>query len=199
MRALNSGNLRNSSNAGARHPRMSVPAVTVCPMRPQLKAGLLPLWRDTDTVQLGIDPRRAAALTGLGTAAAVLSLLDGSRDADELVRTAQAHGIPAATTNRVLGLLASAGVLNDFPASLHASLPEYLRARLAPEMACASLAYGDGDGGARPIARRRAAFVRIYGVGRLGACVATFLAASGIGRVSCRDGGVTEPADLTPA
>ncbi len=55
-------------------------------MRPQLKAGLLPLWRDTDTVQLGIDPRRAAALTGLGTAAAVLSLLDGSRDADELVR-----------------------------------------------------------------------------------------------------------------
>ncbi len=145
-------------------------------MRPQLKAGLLPLWRDTDTVQIGIDPRRAAALTGLGTAAAVLSLLDGSRDADELVRTAQAHGIPAATTSRVLGLLASAGVLNDFPASLHASLPEYLRARLAPEMACASLAYGDGDGGARTIARRRAAFVRVYGAGRIGACVATFLA-----------------------
>ena len=88
---------------------MSVPAVTVCPMRPQLKAGLLPLWRDTDTVQIGIDPRRAAALTGLGTAAAVLSLLDGSRDADELARTAQAYGISAATTDRVLGLLASAG------------------------------------------------------------------------------------------
>ncbi len=66
-------------------------------------------------------------------------------------------------------------------------------------MACASLAYGDGDGGARTIARRRAAFVRVYGAGRIGACVATFLAASGIGRVSCRDGGVTEPADLTPA
>jgi hypothetical protein len=168
-------------------------------MRPQLKAGLLPLWRDTDTVQIGIDPRRAAALTGLGTAAAVLSLLDGSRDAGQLARTAQAYGISAATTDRVLGLLASAGVLNDFPASLHKFLPEYLRARLAPEMACASLAYGDGDGGARTIARRRAAFIRVYGAGRIGACVATFLAASGIGRVTCLDGGATEPADLAPA
>src|SRR5260370_7293172 len=84
MRALNSGNLRNSSNAGARHPRMSVPAVTVCPMRPQLKQGLLPLWRDTDTVQFGIDPRRAAALTGIGAAAALLSMIDGSRDAHDL-------------------------------------------------------------------------------------------------------------------
>jgi hypothetical protein len=168
-------------------------------MRPQLKAGLLPLWRDTDTVQIGIDPRRAAALTGLGTAAAVLSLLDGSRDADELARTAQAYGIPAATANRVLGLLASAGVLNDFPAGLHKSLPEYLRARLAPEMACASLAYGDGDGGARTITRRRAAFVRVYGAGRIGACVATFLAASGVGHVACQDSGIAAPADLAPA
>jgi hypothetical protein len=90
-------------------------------------------------------------------------------------------------------------VLNDFPASLHKFLPEYLRARLAPEMACASLAYGDGDGGARTIARRRAAFIRVYGAGRIGACVATFLAASGIGRVTCLDGGATEPADLAPA
>jgi hypothetical protein len=168
-------------------------------MRPQLKAGLLPLWRDRDTVQIGVDPRRAAALTGLGMAAAVLSLLDGSRDADELVRTAQAHGISPEMTNRVLGLLASAGVLNDFPASLHAALPKYLRARLAPEMACASLAYSDADGGARTIARRRAAFIRVYGAGRIGACVATFLAASGVGRVSCRDGGLAEPADLMPA
>src|SRR5260370_14434215 len=104
MRALNSGNLRNSSNAGARHPRMSVPAVTVCAMRPQLKEGLLPLWRDTDTVQIGIDPRRAAALTGLGTAASVLSLLHRSLDADQLARTTQAHGICPATTDHVLRL-----------------------------------------------------------------------------------------------
>jgi hypothetical protein len=168
-------------------------------MRPALKAGLLPLWRDPDTVQIGIDPRRAVALTGLGKAAAVLSLLDGSRDSADLVRTAAAYGITPETTDSVLGLLASAGVLDDFPAHLHRSLPDYLRARLAPELACASLADGDGDGGARTIARRRAAHVRVYGAGRIGACVATFLAASGVARVSCRDGDLARPADLAPA
>ncbi len=167
-------------------------------MRPALKAGLPPLWRDRDTVQIGIDPRRAVALTGLGKAAAILSLLDGSRDSAELVRTAAAYGIAPETTNSVLGLLASAGVLDDFPAHLHRSLPDYLRARLAPELACASLADGDGDGGARTIARRRAAYVRVYGAGRIGACVATFLAASGVARVSCRDGGLAGPRTWHP-
>ena len=116
-----------------------------------------------------------------------------------LLRTAAAYGIAPETTNSVLGLLAAAGVLDDFPAHLHRSLPDYLRARLAPELACASLADGDGDGGARTIARRRAAYVRVYGASRIGACVATFLAASGIARVSCRDGGLARPADLAPA
>ena len=59
-------------------------------MRPALKAGLLPLWRDRDTLQFGVDPRRAIALGGLGPAAAVISLLDGSRDRDDLIATAQA-------------------------------------------------------------------------------------------------------------
>ena len=49
----------------------------------------------------------------------------------------------------MLGLLAAAGVLDDFPAALQASLPDLVRARLAPELATLSLAYGDGDGGAR--------------------------------------------------
>jgi hypothetical protein len=168
-------------------------------MRPALKAGLQPLWRDRDTLQIGVDPRRAAALTSLGKAAAVVSLLDGSRDIAEVVRTAREYGIPPEATGRVLTLLASAGVLDDFPAHLHKSLPDYLRTRLAPELACASLAYGDGDGGARTIARRRAAFVRVYGADRIGACIATFLAASGVAQVSCRDGGETGPADLAPA
>ena len=49
-------------------------------VRPKLKAGLLPLWRDRDTLQFGVDPRRAVALGGLGEVAAIISLLDGSRD-----------------------------------------------------------------------------------------------------------------------
>jgi hypothetical protein len=167
-------------------------------MRPALKAGLRPLWRDRDTLQIGVDPRRAAALTGLGKAAAIVSLLDGSRDVAEVVRTAERYGITPKAANRVLGLLASAGVLDDFPACLHTTLPDYLRARLAPELACAALAYGHGDGGARVITRRRAAFVRVYGAGRVGAGIATFLAASGVAWVSCRDAGTVTPADVMP-
>ena len=80
-------------------------------------------------------------------------------------------------------------MLDDFPAGLRAALPDYLRARIGPELACAALAYGHGDGGAAVLARRRAAFVRVYGAGRVGACVATFLAASGVAWVSCLDTG----------
>jgi hypothetical protein len=168
-------------------------------MRPVLKAGLLPLWRDRDTLQFGVDPRRAVALGALGPAAAVISLLDGSRDREGLIATAGTYGIPAPAVSRVLGLLAEAGVLDDFPAGLHASLPDRVRARLAPELATAALAYGDSDGGARVLARRRAAFVRVHGAGRTGACVATFLAASGVGRVACADPEPAEAADLAPA
>ena len=168
-------------------------------MRPALKAGLLPVWRDRETLQFGVDPRRAVAVAGLGQTAAVLSLLDGSRDRDGVIAAAQAYGVPPEAADRVLAVLAAAGVLDDFPSRLHASLPAQLRARLAPELATASLAYADGDGGARTLARRRAAYVRVHGAGRTGACVASFLAASGVGHVSCADPEPAEPADLAPA
>ena len=157
------------------------------------------MWRDRDTLQFGVDPRRAVALRGLGPAAAVISLLDGSRDRDQLVATAQAYGIPAPAVSRVLALLAEAGVLDDFPFGLHASLPDRVRARLMPELATAALAYAGGDGGARVLARRRAAFVRVHGAGRTGTGLATLLAASGVGHVACADPEPAEPADLAPA
>jgi bacteriocin biosynthesis cyclodehydratase domain-containing protein len=157
------------------------------------------LWRDRDTLQLGVDPRRARALTGLGKAAGVVSLLDGSRDTIEVVRTAAEYGIPEQDVDRVIGLLATAGMLEDFPADTRAFLPDYLRGRLGPEMACAALAHCLADGGAGVLARRRAAFVRIHGAGRVGACIATFLAASGVAWVSCLDNGMAEAADVAPA
>jgi hypothetical protein len=146
-------------------------------MRPALKAGLRPLWRDRGTLQIGVDPRRARALTGLGKAAAIVSLLDGSRDTDELVRTAETYGIRPEVVYRVVELLATAGVLDDFPASLRAALPDYLRARIGPELACAALAYGHGDGGAAVLGRRRASFAW----------------------VGCLDTETAGPADVTPA
>ncbi|HJZ28558.1 MAG TPA: ThiF family adenylyltransferase, partial [Streptosporangiaceae bacterium] len=40
--------------------------------------------------------------------------------------------------------------------------------------------------------------VRIHGAGRTGACLASFLAASGVGHVVCADPEPADPADLTP-
>jgi len=152
-----------------------------------LKPGLLPVWRDRDTLQIGIDPRRAVALTGMAGAAWVISLLDGSRDRAQVIAAAGDRGMPAQLTDRVLTLLAAGGALDDFPAGTYRVLPRQLRALLAPELAAASLAHGDGDGGARTLARRRAAHVRIIGGGRLEPCIAGILTASGIGRVDSAD------------
>ena len=148
-------------------PELSGPAVTLGRMRPALKPGLLPVWRDRDTLQIGIDPRRAVALTGMADAAWVLSLLDGSRDRAQVIAAARDRGMPAELADRVLTLLAAGGALDDFPAGTYRVLSRQLRARLAPELAATSLAYGYGDGGARALARRRAAHVRVLGGGRL--------------------------------
>ena len=167
-------------------------------MRPALKAGLLPVWRDRDTLQIGVDPRRAVALARIGPAAAVISLLDGSRDRSAVIATAGEYGVPAEAAGRVLELLGVAGVLDDYPAALHRSVSAELRARLAPELATASLAYQDGDGGARTLARRRDAFVRVHGAGRIGTSLAALIAASGAGRVVCVDPAPVSSADLAP-
>ena len=163
---------------------MSVLPVTLGYVRPALKPGLLPVWRDRDTLQIGIDSRRAVALTGMAGAAQVIGLLDGSRDRAQVIQAAADHGIPEATAERVLELLAAAGALDDFPAGTLRLLSRPLRARLAAELATVSLAHRDGDGGARTLARRLAAQVRVHGGGRIGAGIASLLTASGIGRVT---------------
>jgi len=168
-------------------------------MRPALKPGLLPVWRDRDTLQIGIDPRRAVALTGMADAAWVISLLDGSRDRAQVIAAARDRGMPAELADRVLTLLAAGGALDDFPAGTYRVLSRQLRARLAPELAATSLAHGYGDGGARALARRRAAHVRILGGGRLEPAIMAILAASGIGQVDGGDARPAEPAPTEPA
>jgi bacteriocin biosynthesis cyclodehydratase domain-containing protein len=152
-------------------------------MRPALKAGLLPVWRDRETVQIGIDPRRAVALTGLGGAAEVLRLLDGSRDREQVLAAARERGIPAAVTERILTLLAAAGVLDDVPVAALRALPHERRRRLAAELAACSLARGHSDAGASALARRDAARVAIHGSGRVAAAIADILVTSGVRQV----------------
>ncbi len=183
---------------------MSDRGAILLPVRPALKSGLLPVWRDRDTVQIGIDPRRAVALTGVGQAAWVIGLLDGSRDRAQVIDAAAGRGVPAQMVERILAILAAAGALDDFPASTLRALSQPVRTRLAAELATVSLASGDGDGGARALARRRAARVRIYGndldgtgrdgadedsagryrADRIGAAIADILTTSGVGTVA---------------
>jgi bacteriocin biosynthesis cyclodehydratase domain-containing protein len=158
-------------------------------VRPALKPGLTAVWRDRDTLQIGIDPRRAVALSGMAGLAWVISLLDGSRDRAQVIQAAVHRGVPAETAERVLALLASAGALDDFPAATLRVLSQPLRVRLAAELATVSLARGDGDGGARTLARRLAAQVRIDGSGRVADGIASILTTSGVSCVMIPDPG----------
>jgi bacteriocin biosynthesis cyclodehydratase domain-containing protein len=172
--------------APARHRRSPPAAENVgrpchcARVRPALRAGLLPVWRDDDTVQIGVDPRRAVAIAGMSHATDVISLLDGSRDRAEVVAEAGRCGVPAMVAERILTVLAAAGVLIDFPAQLLRSVPADLRRRLRPVLAAASLASQDGDGGARLLARRSATAVAVSGAGPVGDSLADLLTRSGL-------------------
>src|SRR5499425_2824913 len=152
-------------------------------MRPALRPGLLPVWRNRDTVQIGIDPRRAVALTGMRGADALLRLLDGSRDRAQVLAAASDLGMDVDIADQVLSLLTAAGALSDLSAGRYGTLSAGARARLAPELATAALARGDADGGARTLARRQAACVRVHGASRPGLWIAGMLTAAGIGVV----------------
>jgi bacteriocin biosynthesis cyclodehydratase domain-containing protein len=152
-------------------------------MRPALKPGLLTVWRNRDTVQFGIDPRRAIALTGMRGTGDLLRLLDGSRDRSQVLAAAGDLGMDPGTADRVLSLLAAAGALDDQPAGGHRALGAGPRARLAPELATASLAHRDADGGARTLARRQQARIRVHGASQAGLWIAGMLTAAGVGLV----------------
>lgn len=168
-------------------------------MRPALKPGLETVWRNRDTVQIGIDPRRAIALTGMRGAAALLRLLDGSRDRHQVLAAAGDLGVDATAADRVLTLLAAAGALDDCPAGGHGGLPAGTRARLAPELATTSLARRDTDGGARTLARRQAARVRVHGSSRAGLWIAGLLSAAGVGLVLSTGPAAPRPCPGGPA
>jgi bacteriocin biosynthesis cyclodehydratase domain-containing protein len=132
----------------------------------------------------------------MSQAAFLIGLLDGSRDRGQVIATAAASGIPSQVTERVLTLLAAGGALDDFPAGTLRELPAPLRARLAPELATASLAHGDGDGGARFLARRRASLVWIDGERRIARAIARILSTAGVGAIRI---GTGSPANAPPA
>jgi bacteriocin biosynthesis cyclodehydratase domain-containing protein len=148
---------------------------------------------------MGVDPRRAVALTGIGAAAAMIGLLDGSRDREQLVAAATQAGVPGPLAEQLLTLLGTAGLLIDFPASQLRALPHERRAQLLPELAASSLARQDADGGARVLRRRATASVRVHGTGRIPAAIAEVLTAAGVPVTTLPSGEPDSPTQPAPA
>ncbi|HEX6077019.1 MAG TPA: hypothetical protein VFZ32_17375 [Micromonosporaceae bacterium] len=154
-------------------------------MKPILLPALRRLWRDSATIQLGVDPRYATTLQfPEPRTARVLDLLDGTRTAHRVACEAHRLGMPQPQTLRMIQHLYATGLLADLKALAPTDLPEGTRRRLDAEIGALSLR--DRPGGRTPaeiIRRRRRASVLISGRGRMAAAVAALLAAAGVGRM----------------
>jgi hypothetical protein len=137
----------------------------------------------TDGVLLGADGG------GIG---ALLRGLDGRRSQRAVLADAARAGLDPVEVAGVLDGLRAAGVLLDLDAAdlLAADVGPAATARTAAELPGALSPPGTGTWRAR-----RAAVVVVEGATRVGTPLAAVLAASGVGRVSIRDTGVTTAGD----
>ncbi|GAA2755593.1 ThiF family adenylyltransferase [Actinopolymorpha rutila] len=169
-------------------------------MRPQIKPALRRVWRDGQTVQIGLDPAHSLVVTGLDAGLRhLVESLSGACSEEDLITAALAEGVSLPRAHRLLRLLDEAGALQD-AASAEAvweGVGPAERERLTPDLAARRLGTSDADG--EWLRRRRDAAVCVFGAGRIGASVAALLAAGGLGRVDVSDRTVTRPADLAPA
>jgi hypothetical protein len=171
-------------------PRTALP-------RPILIPGLRRLWRDRHTLQLGLEPTRAAVLEVPDPGVArLLDLLDGEHTERSVLAYAARSGIAEADARGLLDALRGAGLLLAGHALLPPTMAESTRRRLAGEAAAIALrgpgraaSMGPAPAGAagtpaQVLRRRAAARVVLNGAGRLAAPLAVTLADAGVGHVS---------------
>jgi hypothetical protein len=169
-------------------------------MRPCLKPALRRAWRDRSTLQFGVGRAHAAVVESTGPAdAAFLDLLDGTRELGALAAEAAELGIPRDRVDRLLARLGEARVLDDTDARLPLlELPPAEVARLGPDLAALSLAHPEPGSAPDLLLARRRARIQVRGAGRVGASIATVLAASGVGQVEVVDNGSVLEQDTSP-
>lgn len=165
-------------------------------MRPRLKPVLRRVERDARTLQFGVHPLRAVVLTGVEPP--VRRLIDGLDGTRTLRQAVAASGLDEASAHEVVARLSAHGLIEDAAAGPEpiADLPLAERDRLRPELDRLSLT--STDGGMSALAARRAARVRVYGAGRVGARVVTLLAAAGVGHICVVDPGTATASDVVP-
>src|SRR4051812_34683751 len=168
------------------------------PSRPMLNRALRLVWRDQQTLQLGIEPRHAVVLRGVGRAEErVLELLDGSREVDTVVADAADLGIDELSVHRLLQMLMRARVLDD--GELQPRGNERDRQRLAPDAMSIALLDRTPGAATRALSARADATVAVYGAGRIGATLVALLTAAGVRRGVCVADGPVRAAGLPPA
>jgi hypothetical protein len=154
---------------------------------PLLPAGT-PLLRDDDALQVGgVDSTDGVLVRPAGSdLTALLRSLDGRRSQRAVLADAARAGLDPTAVTGVLDGLRAAGLVTDFdPADLLAAdTGPAATARTATELAAV--------GNRRA---RCAAAVVVEGATRVGTPLAAVLAASGVGRVSVRDTGLTTAGD----
>ncbi|WP_198942996.1 hypothetical protein [Actinophytocola xanthii] len=157
------------------------------PKRPRPVPDLRILRRGPAEVQIGLDPRLAAVVTGLPEpVAAVLQRLSGRDDVDALLASAGEH---RSELHAALRALAARGLLED-GARRSAPVPS----RLVGELATAAMrAAADGFRDDPPA--RRGLGVAVHGDGRLAVAVACLLAGAGVGWVHVVASGSVRPED----
>lgn len=162
------------------------------PRRPRVATGLRVLRRRPDEIQIGLDPRLAAVVSGLPEpVVAAVQQLSGRHGTDELVAGLGEHG---PTLRELLRALTARGLVEDASRSA-GPVP----GRLAGDQAAAAMrvAVGAGqslDRGGGPAARRGLA-VAVEGNGRLAVSIAAMLAGAGVGWVHVRATGTVRPED----
>lgn len=146
------------------------------------------LWQGPTRVRIGMDPRWSVVLEDLSPSAArALATLPRGADDERSVRAAmRRESVPPDEAAAVLAHLRDARHL------VPARTPD------SPDTAAWGLLAADGDGAA-VLERRRAAAVRVCGLGRLGAAVATTLAAAGVGRLELVDDAPVTRHDVGPS
>ena len=141
----------------------------------------------------GVDSTDGILLSPDGAGVrAMLRGLDGRRTRRAVLADAARDGLDPEAVGRVLDGLLAAGLLLELDAAdlLAADAGPAAAARTAAELP-AALSPGTGAGWRA----RRAAVVVVEGATRVGAPLAAALAASGVGRVSIRDPGITAAGD----
>jgi hypothetical protein len=165
--------------------------------RPTLLPGLVRLWRDRHTLQLGLDPTRAVLLEVANPGAArLLDLLDGAHSERAILDHAVKIKVPREDARTLIDTLRAAGLVVGAHTLLPHDLPEPTRQRLSAEAAAIALRGPDAPATPAQVLRRRAAArVVVTGQGRLGGPVAVVLAQAGVGHVHPDLAGLVEPSD----